>query len=582
MSRPCSFKNNISTEKILRGFWSPFEPEFYPFAEVEEFCNPCFRWHYIELLRGSNKRWGFLFKNPNNYSEDFPQYYNFADTFRKFCVVLLKGISRSTHPNSILRSLRQPDVLLDFLRGNADLQDYHLNAIEYVTRWLERLQTNGILRNYLSNTDSLFDLQIVNENLDLFRQNSSRITLTQNTQSGIGTNRRTSNQTFSWRGDISIYGIIPIIHLESQEIRAPVPIADNFFDPPLNLSNINNTPAGIRLLLVEKEFHKMWILRESLAQLIDNQRLQPQLFDDASGDEIFNSYYDLNSYNFRDFDIIVDTIDHSITMNPNRSFRDETGQAAIIYDLLYRNYPGVVNTFQDCPIRIGQTPGNRYLCPMGDTMGCGMSDRRIANLQFPRDRVETNIYRFLRLLRDEAVFKHEILYKLTRLYPDRLTDLNNYSVFWYGDLFQDQSQRWIFRSTMPNYWEVPQISDKMYEVCLISPLCYEKGLEITFTSRINQNEYVITPNITFNPWIQNNPFITGNTIRCLIGQFSVEENLFNIKRQKNQLVKAIHYSRRSLTQANTIQMQGEILERRLAQRHRRIGEATFGRFARYV
>lgn len=580
----CSFKRT-STLKFLRGFWTPFEPEFYPFADVEEFYNPCYRWRFLELLRGSNPRWGVLLKNPNNPTVEYPQYFKVAPNFRNFAVVFMRELSRSPHPDSIIRSLRQPGVLLDSIRGNVEIEEHHINAIGLIATWLERLNNDGVLANYISTEDTLFNLQVMNENFDLYRHNPNIVRLTQRSYSGIGIGQQNPRRTFSWRGDISIFGTIPIIHLEKQEIRVPVPLANNFFNPPLDLSDNVNTPAGLRSFFIAKEFHKMLILRESLAQLIEDQKLPIEIFD-AMDNSLFTSNIDLNSHDFRNFDIIVDTIDSSIRMNPHLSFRDETGQAAIILDLLYRNYPNIVNSFQDrgldCPIRIGQDPNIRYYCPMGGTQGCGMSDKRIENLQFPRDRVETNVYKFLRFLRDETVFSHEILYKITRLYPDRLIDLNYFSSFWVGEIYQDQNQRWIFRAIMPQQWEPPQTSEKIYDVCLISPLCFEKGFKISFNSRLNQNEFVIGLKMKLNPWIQNHPFNTGNPILCLIGQFSIDNLNINIKRQKKQLVRAIQYQSRTLRQLNISERQNRILGERLANRDRRIGMATFGRFARYV
>lgn len=544
--RICGFRHNVSTEHILKGSWTPFRPEYYPFADVDELCNPCYRWRFLELIRGNFPHWGFVLRNLYNNNEEFPGYYYVASRFKDFAVTIMRQISRSSHPDSIIRSIRNPAVLLDSMIGDAEADEFDIFTINLIGLWLERLNSDGIMEHYLSSENTLFNIQVLNENFDVYRHDRTRITLTQMRQSGIGRDQQSPQETFSWRGTMVLYGTIPIIHLENEEIRVPVPIADNFFDPPLDLTDDLNTPEGLRLFFIIKEFHKMWILRESLAQLVENQSLPIELFD-AFRNRIFSSVVDLNSYNFRDFNIILDTIDHSIIMDPQTTFRNETGQAAIIFDLLYQSYPGIVNSFQGfdpCPFRIGQDPNVRYNCPMQGNVGCGMSDRRIENLQFPRDRVETNVYKFLRLLRDETVFSHEVLYKLVRLYPERLFDLNQHSTFWIGNIYQDDNQRWIFRSTMPPQWTLPEISDKKYEICLISPLCYEKGYTITFDDRINDNEFVITPHVLKNPWVQDNPFnlaqLNAETfIHCLIGQFSVEENIYNIKRQKRQLVQSL-------------------------------------------
>lgn len=584
--RICSFKRT-STKKVLSGSWTPFKPEYYPFADVEELCNPCFRWRFLELLRGNIPRWGSLLKDPFDPNQDFPRYFKVAQRFREFAVVLMRAIARSPYPDSILRSIRQPGLLLESIRGNAELEDFDIRAMNLVGSWLERLNDEGILFQYQSSENALFNLQVLNEEFNIYKQDQTRVSLTERRDSAIGRNQQTTPNTFSWRGQLAIYGTIPILNLEKKEIRVPVPLVGNFFNPALDLSDEMNTPEGIRLFFIIKEYHKMWILRESFAQLIEENKLPLNIYDEMDN-VLFTSNYDLNAYNLREFDIIVDTIDHSFTMDHKRSFKTETGHAAIIFDLLHRNYPGIANSFQDmnpCPIQIGQDPDRPYFCPMGWNQGCGMKDRRIKNLQFPRDRVETNIYRFLRYLRDEAIFSHEVLFKLTRLYPSRLFELNQFSNFWIGGLYQDSLQRLIFHPVMPEHWNLPDITEKIYEVCLISPFCYEKGCKVIFDSILNNNEYVIKLFPSMNPWYQDHPFNLArndNRIQCIIGEFSIDENLFNIKRQKRQLVRAIQYSRRSLNENDEIARQTEILGNRLEQRFRRIGLATFGRFARYV
>lgn len=581
--RYCRFKH-ASTEKVLSGSWSPYRLEYLPFAEVDEFCNPCYRWRFLELIRGSFPRWGSLLRNPRNPDEEFPQFFRVSPNFNDFAVILLKALSRSTHPDGILRNLRQPAQLLDEIRGNVEIEEYHVIAMELVGRLLERLESSNVLKHYISTENTLFNLLIMNEELDIFRNDTSPVTLDTLRHAGIGINRQRPSQSFSWRGSISIYGNIPIINLENQEIRVPIPITDNCFDPPLNLSDTQNTPAGIRSFFISREFHKMWILRESLAQLIDDHKFRLDL-QDVLGNPLFNSSVDLSSYDFRGFNIIIDTIEHSIPMDPNLSFKTQTGHAAIIYYLLYKPYPNLVNNFQDldpCPIRIGQDPNVRYNCPLGRYQGCYMGDRRIENLQFPRDRIEKNVYKFLRLLRDELVFSHETLYKISRLHPDRLDELNFLSDFWIGEVYQDSTQRWIFRCNMPQYWNLPQVRDDVYEISLISPLIYEKGLKLRFSQQLNDTEFVITPNILMNPWTEYSPFNGDSPVPCIVSRLSVDEYNFNIRRQKRQLVRSVQFTSSKLTGLTPNQRTDEILRRRLANRGNRTGMATFGRFARYV
>lgn len=587
--RICTFKHT-STQNIIRGDWTPFSPRFYPFAEVSDLCNPCFRWRFLELIRGNFPRWGALLVNPNDPNEEYPQYYRVSANFKNFAVVLMRALSRSSHPGSIIRNIQQPGLLLNSISGMIEPENYHLNAINLIGELFERLNNAEILGDYISSEHTLFNLTVINENFDIYRQDSTRVSMTQLRRAGIGGAPQRPPQTFSWRGPISITGTIPIIHLERQEIRVPVPIADSFFSPELNIDLTDDiiTPLGIRSFFVINELHKMWILRESLAQLIDDQIYRNELCD-GLGNVIHNSRVDLTLYNFRDFNIIVDTIDHSIPIDPNMDFKEATGQAVIVYDLLYQPYPNIVNSFQGfdpCPIKIGEDPDNRYQCPLGGTMGCGMKDKRIQNLQFPRDRIETNIYKFLRLLRDESVFSHEALYKLTRLHPDMIDELNEYSDFWVGNLFQDSFQRWIFQPITSQYWNAPRISDKkMYELSLISPICYESDFRVKIISRIGDRSFEISPVIKFNPWIEEYPFNNNAPVPCIIGQLSVRDNNININRQKKQLVKSIQYSTARNTRLSRLppgQRENEILRRRLEDRDTRVGMATFGRYARFV
>lgn len=578
----CRFRR-VSTENILAGSWTSYKLKYFPFADVDEFCNPCFRWRFLELIRGSFPRWEFLLRNPRNPDEEFPQFFNVSRSFSDFIVVLLKALSRSIHPDGILRNLSHTAQLLEEIRGNAEIEEYHVLAMELVGRLLERLEDNNVLKQFISTESTLYDLFVINEDFDIFRNNDSPVTLRTRSQAGIGLSRQRPSQTFSWRGNIAIYGSIPIINLESKEIRVPIPITDNCFNPPLDLSNIQNTPAGIRSVFIDKEFHKMWILRESLAQLVEDRKFRLQL-NDVLGNGLFTSHIDLTSYDFRSFNIIIDTIEHSILMDPQNSFKDQTGQAAIIYCLLYEPYPNIVNNFQDldlCPMRLGQDP-IRYTCPLGRNQGCFMSDRRIENLQFPRDKIEKNIHRFLRLLRDELAFEHEVIYKITRLNPDRLDELNFFSNFWVGELYQDNNQRWIFRCKMPEFWLLPQVRDNLYEISLISPSVYEKGPKLRFDEQLNDTEFVVIPSTFMNPWVEYSPFSGNYPIPCIVGQLSLEEYNINIRRQKKQLVRMIQFTSSSYAGLSIEERENQILRRRLSDRDKRTAMATFGKFARYV
>lgn len=579
----CNFKNP-STEKILRGDWTPFKPSYHPFVDVHEFCIPCYRWRFLKLIRGNWPIWRNLLRNPNDSSEEFTNYSAFSSRFREYATFFIRRLSRSVHPRSILNIMNNPALLLDSIQNNSSIDDLDLQAMNLVSNWLERLNNENILSNYVSSENSLFNLYILNEKLDLFINDTSPIIMTEQGQTIIGEDQSISPNQYSWRRTIPIFGTIPILNLERREIRVPVPIANNFFFPNLDLLN-PDTPEGIRLFFINFEFHKMWILRESLAQLIENNKM-PLTVDDDFGNFIFRSNTDLTSIEVREFQIILDTIDNSIMMPSELSFRNETGQAAIISYILYSNYPGKANSFQGfdpCPIRIGQVQELNYGCPFDGNRGCGMSDRRIRNLQFPRDRMERNTYRFLRHLRDESVFEHNLLYKITRLYPNRLFDLNQFAKFWIGEFYLDDQERYIFNPTMPNFWSLPEINET-YELSLISPICYESGFKINVNS-IEDDFYILIPSGKLNPWFLESPFnsaTTDNPLSCIIGKFSVSENLMNIQRQKRQLTRAIQYSRNAINTDDLTDMQNTVLTNRLNERYKRIAMATFGRFARYV
>ena len=158
--RMCNFKH-ASTKKILSGDWSPFSPDYYPFAEVDDFCSPCYRWRFLSIIRGSFPRWGNLLSNPNNPSEEFPQYFNVAKNYRKFSTALIRALSRSSHPNSIIRNIPQPNLLLDYLSGGIDIEAHHIFAMNLIGIWLDRLNDEGVLDEYISTDQTLINFFIL-------------------------------------------------------------------------------------------------------------------------------------------------------------------------------------------------------------------------------------------------------------------------------------------------------------------------------------------------------------------------------------------------------------------------------------
>jgi hypothetical protein len=574
-----------STNKIRLGSWTPINPDFHPFVDLEEFCIPCYRWRFLQLIRGSFPRWSAIIRTLNG--NEFDRYYSTASKFKEYTITLLRMLARSTFPDSIINFLSQPEQLLDQIRGNSQPDELDLASMSFVSSFLFRLFDENRLQDYKENDNLLFNIQVICERFDLFRNDESQIRLRARPRTTIGSTSRSQSQEslFRWIGPLALVGEIPILDLEKKEIRSVELITDNFFDPPIDFSNQQNIPPGIFSLFIEKEFHKLWILRESLAQLSEDGRLSSEI-QDVTGDRLFSPHRNLNSENYRDYQIVVETLDHTLYADPSRNFRLDTGQAAIIHNLLYTNYPGITNIFQDCIMRLGTT---NYTCPIQGNMGCGMGDRRVRNQSFPRDRVETNVYKFLRYLRDESIFKHRLFYVISRFYPAQPLDLNEYGKFWIGNIYFDANQNSLFfRSQMPASWNSPSLpSEKPYEIVLLSPICFERGFKVRFRSR-EGNEFTIEPIQQMNPWSQEAPFVDStqtNPLRCIIGEFSIDDNLVNIQRQKKKLVKAIQFSSRIITQRHPndpIAQADAIMQQRFQKRAKRTGLATFGRYVRFV
>jgi len=271
-------KKKISQNKFIQGFYAPYELEFTPFADVNELCEPCYRWRFLELIRGSNPRWSKLLNSPFGNPEIFNGFCNqILDFFRKASNILMRMLSRSTYPEGIINNLYNNELVLRELDENATIELYHPLAMEFVIEYLRRLHRENILTYYIDSRETLFNLHVINEDFNLFREERTLITLTQLEFSDIGLSHENerNRETFEWKGTLPVYGTIPIIHLERREIRVPVPIANNSFDPPIDFSNTNIVPEGLQLFLIDKEFHKMWILRESLSQLIEIGKYQP-------------------------------------------------------------------------------------------------------------------------------------------------------------------------------------------------------------------------------------------------------------------------------------------------------------------
>ncbi len=581
--RYCIFKSE-STREIIQGTWTPFNPNYHPFVEVDNFCNPCYSWRFQELIRGKTPAWRNLIRNPATGLE-FTRFFKIRNHYQRFAVTLLKMLARSNFPDSILNLLDQPNQLLDQIRGNSQIENFHNVAMEYVSMFLRRLRDNDQLIKYRSNENVLFNIQILNENFDLFRNDNTPISLRYTPQVRVGTTQP-QEETYIWRDSFAVIGEIPLLDLENRELKSIIFLADNFFNPPVDFSDLNNLNQMINSILIQKEFHKLWILRESLQQLSDQGLISPNI-SDVSGGTLFTPSLDLTGIQFEDFELIVETIDHTIQLDLEPDFRNITGQAAIIFYLLYENYPSIVNSLRgECLMHIGQEHQFNYYCPLSGRNGCGMSDRRQRNRTFPRDRVEINVYKFLRLLRDETVFKHKLYYAITRFFPNSPLDLNQFGKFWIGDIYFEDTGLLVFRPSMPITWELPPDStDTTYEIVFISPLCYERGFKVQINS-FDGNRFVLNPIQTMNPWTQDVPFIdasSSNPLSCVLGKFSLDEDFININRQKKKLVKAIHFQRRTTIQGQEIERTPEqVMEERLTNRTRRTGLATFGRYARYV
>lgn len=578
--RICKFKKPAPS-KIDAGVWSPVKREFHAFADVEELCIPCYRWRYLQLLRGSKPIWGRLLKNPVDIDEDITGYAILTKKFVAFITSLLRLVARSAQGSSVFSSIRSPGLLLEAIKGEIEPSDLDEKTMEYVSQCLSRLDDDGELVKYKGNSNVLFNARILNETFDIYRTDSKPIAL-KTVQRAIGTAATTTPQeTFRWSGPLGVNGEIPILDLDSYQIRKPACISDEFFSPPLDLSVVPAKYPGIHALFIQSAFHQMWILREALAQLVDDQML-PQSLTGSRGNVLFKSDRDLSQIDFRRFEIVVDAIDRSYTMPKNLSFKQETGQAAIIYNLLYSNSPGLIHGFgQDCIVRINQPTPPLYSCPLDRTLGCGMSDRRVKNQSFPRDRSEVNIHKFLRLLRDETVFSHILFYRLSAYYLGQTFKLNQYQYLWIGSVEVDNNGDLTFTPNMPSGWFNPEVSDDKYEICLLSPFCYETGMKVSFERKIGI-KYIIRPHEGFNPWLIDLTF--SNPHQCIIGDFTIDENLMNENRQKHELVRGIQFESNSSTMKGLAQSQKEakVLEKRLDDRGLRIGEATFGKYVRFV
>ena len=153
------------------------------------------------------------------------------------------------------------------------------------------------------------------------------------------------------------------------------------------------------------EMHKLWLYREILAQLVDIKLISP-IIRLSNGNNLFNPNSNLEKIDFRKFSIILDTIDSSF----NEAYFSiriillileiKTGQAAIIQNILYSVSPSSTKFYNNPHCIFKSTPNasqNQYFCPLQGNVGCGLSDRRT----YPRDRSEINIFKFLRLLRND-------------------------------------------------------------------------------------------------------------------------------------------------------------------------------------
>lgn len=51
---------------LIRGFWTPLKPPFSPFVDIEQITNMCYKWRFLEIIKGCYLRWDRLLIFPRS------------------------------------------------------------------------------------------------------------------------------------------------------------------------------------------------------------------------------------------------------------------------------------------------------------------------------------------------------------------------------------------------------------------------------------------------------------------------------------------------------------------------------------
>jgi len=553
---------------LIRGFWTPLKPPFSPFVDIEQITNMCYKWRFLEIIKGSFALWEKLLIFPRSPIQAlFSNYNKYKLAFDYLLGRILKILTRRIFLPTILTYIqnRQSANILQEIIRDAVPNEFQEFTINFLTEMLYRLNSENFLpiSDDPLNNDYLCSLFVMNEKIDLFTDNRNPIQLRP------ALNIEGNNlPTFQWIDKFAGFGTIPLIDFDQKHIRSFCFIASDFFEPRINWTN---PPQYIIDLFILPEFLKLWILRLSLSQLINSGKLENPLLA-SSGEEIFppNPIFE----EMRDIDnykLVVDTIDYTFNENQflNRDFRTMTGQALIIQQMLYSNRPKLTTNYNTClfpDILRGHCPS---------FFSCNLSDNRTN--QIPRDRREINVYRFLRYLRDEDIFKHRTYYSISRFYPDNPIVLKDIIHYWIGNLYRDNQQRWIFEDHTPSPLSSTPYFDKTYQTIYLHPQCYEDGFDLKFQDILQNGIYSINRNsVNWDNFLPFRNANESNKLLCLIGEFKLKDDDRNITRQKKQLTKCINFIRSDNDTDLTI------LGRRLGNRDKRVGEAIFGSFSRFI
>lgn len=211
---------------------------------------------------------------------------------------------------------------------------------------------------------------------------------------------------------------------------------------------------------------------------------------------------------------------------------------------------------------------------------CGYNDKRIRS-QRPRDLSEQNVYKFLRLLRDEKVLSSIKLHALSNTIPDLPNELQQNIKFWIGKLYYINKDM-MFHDETPITWKSEPRSDN-YPVILLHPWLFETIYSVFFDS-IDEitNDWILKAS-PIDMYLDS-PINKANSINkgisCIIGDFDFTSNPYLQDLQKRALSSIINFQR--FDQSGKELTDDEVLNKRLGNKGKRMGEAIFGDKARFI